>query len=282
MKVIIISKNDRRARTMARDFNRRLAMQGVKSEIIENLSARALKPDADIAIVMGGDGTILRVARWLAGQEIPILGVNFGRVGFLSTIEPEQLWPCLDLILKGGYQVEKRNMLTASIYKDQEMQLLGPALNDIVIKVNRPRVMDIRLRINNGLDKLFRGDGIICATPTGSTAYSLSAGGPVVDTSLPALVITPICAQLKSLSPAVINADSLIELEIISDHSANVAIDGEVRLTLDRGELIKITKANVVAHIIRIDLQPVKENTGKSENPANLELNPTLPSLSIV
>jgi len=276
MKVIIASKDDMRARAMAVELNRRLAIYGVKSELIEKPLSAAIK-HADLAIVLGGDGTILRVAHWLAGKEIPILGVNFGRVGFLSSIEPEQLWPALELLIKGRYQVEARTMLAVSVQKGKDVRLMEPALNDMVIKVISPQVMEIELRINNSPAKHLRGDGIICATPTGSTAYSLSAGGPVVDASLPALLITPICTQLKSLPPVVVNADAQINCKIISPHPACLAVDGEVKTTLDRGDRVRICQASEAAHIIHIDLQPISKDTG-----SNLENVDSLPSLSII
>lgn len=279
MKVIIASKEDMRARAMAVELNRRLAIYGVKSELIEKPFSTAIK-HADLAIVLGGDGTILRVAHWLAGLKIPILGVNFGRVGFLSSIEPEQLWPTLDLLIKGQYQVEERTMLAVSVQKGKDTRLLEPALNDMVIKVISPQVMEIELQINTRPSQYLRGDGIICATPTGSTAYSLSAGGPVVDASLPALLITPICAQLKTLPPMVVNADAQINCKIISHHPACLAIDGEVKATLDRGDSVRICQAAEAAHIIHIDLQPINKDT--DSNLENIELYHSLPSLSII
>ena len=270
MKVIIISKEDRRARSMAGDLNRRLTRYGAKSEITDNPHFTSIN-HADLAIVLGGDGTILRVAHWLAGTQIPILGVNFGKVGYLSSIEPEHLWPALELLITGQYQIDDRIMLAVSMQKGGDTRLLEPALNDMVIKVISPQVVEIELQINDNPPKYLRGDGIICATPTGSTAYSLSAGGPVVDTNLPALVVTPICAQLRTLFPMVVNADAQVNLKIMNNHPTCLAIDGQVKATLDRGDKVRISRSAVAAHIIQI--APHLLQTGGTEsNPHHLEL----------
>lgn len=274
MKVIIISKEDRQARSMADDLNRRLSIYGVKSEITEN--PYSVK-HADLAIVLGGDGTILRAAHGLAGKEIPILGVNFGRVGYLSSIEPEQLWPTLELLIAGQYQIDDRIMLAVSMEKGKDIRLLEPALNDMVIKAISPRVIEIELQINDRPAEYLRGDGIICATPTGSTAYSLSAGGPVVDTNLPALVITPICAQLRTLPPMVVSADAQINLKIMSHHTTCLAIDGQVKAILNKGDKVRTCQAGVAAHIIHID--PHRLPTGATNSAPQ---NHRLPSLSMV
>lgn len=270
MKVIIISKEDRQARSIAGDLNRRLTKYGVKSEIVENPHSTSIN-HTDLAIVLGGDGTILRVAHWLAGKGIPILGVNFGHVGYLSSIEPEQLWPALELLITGQYQIDDRIMLAVSLQKGGEARLFEPALNDVVIKVISPQVVEIELQINGSPPKYLRGDGIICATPTGSTAYSLSAGGPVVDTNLPALVVTPICAQLKTLPSMVVNADAQVNLKIMNNHPTCLAIDGQVKATLDRGDRVRISRSAVAAHIIRIAPHLLETGTNDSK-PQHLEL----------
>ncbi|HHV16833.1 MAG TPA: NAD(+)/NADH kinase [Gelria sp.] len=270
MKVIIISKKDSRARAMAGDLNRRLTRYGAKSEIIENLHSTSIK-HADLAFVLGGDGTILRVAHALAGKDIPILGVNFGRVGYLTSIEPEQLWPALELLITDQYHIDDRRMLEVSLQKGKDTCLFEPALNDMVIKIISPQVVDIKLQINDRPARYLRGDGIICATPTGSTAYSLSAGGPVVDTDLPVLIVTPICAQLRTLPPLVVSADAQIKLQIISNHSTCLAMDGEVKATLDRGDKVTVSQSAVVTHIIRIDSHRLR--SGPTDNYLrNLEL----------
>lgn len=270
MKVIIISKEDRRARSMAGDLNRHLTRYGVKSEIMENPYSASIN-HADLAIVLGGDGTILRVAHWLAGTQIPILGVNFGRVGYLSSIEPEELWPALKLLITGQYQIDDRIMLTVSLQKGGDTRLLEPALNDMVIKVISPQVVEIEFQINDSPPKYLRGDGIICATPTGSTAYSLSAGGPVVDTNLPALVVTPICAQLRTSPSMVVNADAQVNLKIMSNHPTCLAIDGQVKATLDRGDKVRISRSAVAAHIVHIAPHLLQTGATDSKHP-NLEV----------
>lgn len=270
MKVIIISKEDRRARSMAGDLNRHLTRYGVKSEIMENPYSASIN-HADLAIVLGGDGTILRVAHWLAGTQIPILGVNFGRVGYLSSIEPEELWPALKLLITGQYQIDDRIMLTVSLQKGGDTRLLESALNDMVIKVISPQVVEIELQINDSPPKYLRGDGIICATPTGSTAYSLSAGGPVVDTNLPALVVTPICAQLRTSPSMVVNADAQVNLKIMSNHPTCLAIDGQVKATLDRGDKVRISRSAVAAHIVHIAPHLLQTGATDSKHP-NLEV----------
>lgn len=270
MKVIIISKEDRRARSMAVNLNRRLTRYGAKSEIMDNPYSTSIN-HADLAIVLGGDGTILRVAHWLAGKDIPILGVNFGQVSYLSSIEPEQLWPALELLITGQYQIDDRIMLAVNLLKGRDTCLFEPALNDMVIKVISPQVAEIELQINDSPPKYLRGDGIICATPTGSTAYSLSAGGPVVDTNVPALVVTPICAQLRTLPPMVVSTDAQINLKIMSNHPTCLVIDREVKATLDKGDKVIISRSAMAAHMVHIAPHLLQIGAANS-NPHHLEL----------
>ena len=165
-------------------------------------------------IALGGDGTILRAAELVVGRETPILGVNIGRLGFLAGAAPEELEESLQRLRKGRYQVEERMALEAEICGKKAF-----ALNEIVIEKGvMARMVQVRTWISDAQISSFFGNGLIVATPTGSTSYSLSAGGPVVHPSLQGIVVTPICPHSLSLRPMVVPGDQSICVEVIAEH----------------------------------------------------------------
>ena len=253
MRALVVYKNDLRAHRLAKELCSTLLVRGVSANSLEShhLNYNSSIP-LDIVFVLGGDGTLLKTARHFASLGTPILGVNLGTVGFLSSIEPEDLMDALDLVLQGKFEVEKRMMIDVQLLRDglgRPHQTL--ALNDAVIKTRVLHTIKTKLLVNGVYYTTYQGDGVICATPTGSTAYSLSAGGPILDPCIPALVITPICPQLSSSRSLVIKSSSQLEFELDSDYMTYVTIDGEEEIPILKGDSVRITQSPVTAQIIQ-------------------------------
>src|SRR5690606_4682614 len=182
----------------------------------------------DLAIAIGGDGTLLHAARHVAPHGVPLIGINRGRLGFLTDVLPEQMLDAVDAILAGDHVVEKRLMLTATINGRDSGEPLR-ALNDVAIqKGETGRMLDFVTTVDGSYVNTHRGDGLIVATPTGSTAYALSCGGPIIQPNVDALVMVPICPHTLSDRPIVLTASSTVEVRVESDvdDEALVACDG--------------------------------------------------------
>ena len=211
----------------------------------------------DALITLGGDGTLLRGARRLAGQEVPILGINLGRVGFLTTAARDSVGPAVEALAAGRYAIERRQVLRAVIQgADGEERALTHALNDVVVhKGGVARV--VRMRVLIGAEEVgpYSADGIVVATPTGSTAYSLSAGGPIVVPGVEALVVTPICAHTLAVRPLVIPATSDVTLEPIAPWADDllVSFDGQVGTTLLAGDKVNVRRADHRVLLVRLE-----------------------------
>ncbi|QYZ67493.1 MAG: NAD+ kinase [Gammaproteobacteria bacterium (ex Lamellibrachia satsuma)] len=211
-----------------------------------------LPSNSDLVIVVGGDGTLLHAARVLADQDTPILGINLGRLGFLADISPGEMLPHLDAILAGDYDEERRFMLQASIGEDKGSSDAIPAFNDVVVhKWNIARMIEFETYINGKLVNDQRSDGLIISTPTGSTAYALSGGGPLLMPSLNALVLVPICPHTLSNRPIVVDGDSEVEIHLAQGHAEHVRVtcDGQATLPVVEGDIIRIRKAE---HPVRL------------------------------
>lgn len=195
-------------------------------------------PVADLALVIGGDGTLLRAARKLAPLGIPVVGVNTGTLGFLVRIEAQKLESYLQRLHEGVYQIEEREMLTVQ-------GVASPVLNDVVIKNGNPsRLTKLRFYIQETHVATYEADGLILATPTGSTAYTLSAGGPVVSPEVPAIVVTPICPHSLSAKAVVIPADKTVRVENASaSQEALCAMDGQESFMVAPGESVTVEQA---------------------------------------
>ncbi|HHW73651.1 MAG TPA: NAD(+)/NADH kinase [Firmicutes bacterium] len=199
----------------------------------------------DIFIVVGGDGTILRAARDLAAWEVPILGINLGHKGFLAEIEVEQMDRYLQYVLTGRYQFLERMMLQAAVMRKGEMMGQFIALNDIVISRGPfSRILTLNTTINDNFLESYSGDGVIIATPTGSTGYSLSAGGPIVNPSLELIVITPICPHSLNNRAVIATAEERICMRV-DTRQAQVVLtaDGQVAFSLEDGDEIFVQKS---------------------------------------
>ncbi|HLS47918.1 MAG TPA: NAD(+)/NADH kinase [Gemmatimonadales bacterium] len=210
----------------------------------------------DALLTFGGDGTLLRGARLLDGAAAPILGVNLGRVGFLTTATRETLLPALDAIVSGQYAIESLQALMASITSSDGATIQRRrALNDVVIhKGGLARVVRTHVYIDGVNVGPYSADGIIVSTPTGSTAYSLSAGGPIVVQGVEALVVTPICAHTLAIRPLVVRASSTVTIEPMAEWAADVLVsfDGQTGSTLAAGERVEVRRAEERVRIVRL------------------------------
>ncbi len=209
----------------------------------KTISRSDLVETADLFIVIGGDGTFLGAARSLINSEKPLLGVNAGRLGFLADIAPEKLQHELDEILSGEYILEDRILLDGEITGNTDRPIKDIALNDISIHMrNTIRMIEFETKVDNQALHTLRADGLIVSTPTGSTAYSLSAGGPVIHPGLNVLSLAPICPHTLSSRPIVVNGNSEIEINLLSDCDvpAVVAFDGQNTHDIEPGDTLKI------------------------------------------
>ncbi|MGE0082314.1 MAG: NAD(+) kinase [Thiohalomonadaceae bacterium] len=207
---------------------------------------------ADLAIAVGGDGTLLAAARSLARYDVPLLGINLGRLGFLTDISPKEFEQRLDEILDGNYMAEERFLLHCTIIREGEHISESEALNDVVVhKWEVARMIEVETWVNGQFVHTLRSDGLIVSTPTGSTAYALSGGGPIMHANLDAIVLVPICPHTMSNRPIVVRGDSLIEVLVREDtHShAQITCDGQINLGLVSGDRIRIRKAD---HRVRL------------------------------
>lgn len=207
-------------------------------------------------VTLGGDGTLLRGARMLKGTETPVIGVNLGRVGFLTTAARDQLDTVMDALVSGDYLVERRLAISASIIgADGVARSQQLALNDIVVhKGGVARVIRTSVIIEGEEVGPFSADGIIVATPTGSTAYSLSAGGPILVPGVESLVVTPICAHTLAVRPLVIPARFTVSIEPIAPWADDllVSFDGQVGTTLSGGDRVVVRRSPTYVHLVRL------------------------------
>jgi NAD+ kinase len=211
-----------------------------------------LAPGADLIVAVGGDGAMLHAARMAAMADVPVLGVNRGRLGFLADVGPEQMLQSLDDALGGRCQAERRMLLAAQLLADGR-PIDALALNDVVVaKRETGRMVDVRTWVNGAYVNTHVGDGFIIATPTGSTAYALSCGGPIVHPSLDAVVLVPVCPHTLSDRPIVVPADSVVEIELADrfESRAQVVCDGIVLCDLDPGVRLRIERARVSATLL--------------------------------
>lgn len=211
-----------------------------------------LADDVDILISMGGDGTMLAASRAAGPVGTPVLGINLGSLGFLTQLQPHQLGEALDAVIAGDYQIDKRMVLKATI--EGKSRLESPyALNDVVID-NGPiaRLIDITLFANDEKVVTYRADGLILATPTGSTAYSLASGGPIVHPGVQAIVASPISSFSLSTRPIVFPADEVLELHIHSQHGvAGLTLDGQVSAPLMDFDKVIVTRGDYSVKLIK-------------------------------
>lgn len=199
----------------------------------------------ELIIVVGGDGTLLNAARSLVEYDVPILGINLGRLGFLADVTPSHLTETLDLIFSGNYREDRRAILQAQVFRGDDLINQSAAFNDVVLHTkNVARMIEYETHIHGQFVNVTRSDGMIVSTPTGSTAYALSGGGPILHPGLNAIVLVPICPHTMSHRPIVVDADSIIEIIVSESNQAQAqcTCDGQIDLPTENGDRIVIEK----------------------------------------
>ncbi len=240
------------AAQLAREMVARLAERGVQAVVeaeagvsgVPAAPGRELGATADLIVVLGGDGTLIHAAGLCAGREVPILGVNMGTLGFLTEFPRDRLWEALDAALSGKLQASRRLMLSAELRRDGKVLLSGAVLNDVVVSRDAlSRLARLEVSVDDSEAATYEADGLIIATPTGSTAYSLSAGGPIVYPTLDAILLTPICPHALTQRPVVLPADLPIRVKLVSRGEMFVTLDGAHGRHLQAGDEVQIRTA---------------------------------------
>jgi len=212
----------------------------------------------DMIIVLGGDGTLISVARAVGVLNTPILGVNLGSLGFLTEITRQELFKVLSEVLEGRYTVSDRLMLEAVVSRNGEVANRYQLLNDVVInKGALARIIDMELYVNESYLTTFKADGLIISSPTGSTAYNMAAGGPIIYPGTDCFVITPICPHMLTNRPMIVPADSVIRIEVkFTDEDVVLTADGQVGMPLKGGDIVEVHRS---VSRTRLILSPDKE-----------------------
>ncbi|MGH8597406.1 MAG: NAD(+) kinase [Gammaproteobacteria bacterium] len=230
-----------------------LSEEACRSRGMTAVDANEVVRDRDLVIAVGGDGTLLRAAQLAFPRNVPLLGVNLGRLGFLADLSPHEVAGELAAILNGAYATEERFVLRCEIWRGGGVIATGHALNDVVIqRWNTTRLITLHTYVDERFVHSQRSDGMIVSTPTGSTAYALSGGGPIVYPALAAIVLVPVCPHTLTNRPIVLANTVRIEIELASDHpnESRVTCDGNALPGVNAGDLIRITKHDQVVHLI--------------------------------
>ncbi len=211
-----------------------------------------LEGKVDLVIAFGGDGTMLSAVRSAGALEIPVLGINLGSLGFLTELTPVNLEHTLDRVYRGDYFIEKRMLLEARVHGECTNEVLT-ALNDIVVdKGSIVRVIHLDLYVNDEFISSYAGDGLIVATPTGSTAYALAVGGPIIHPTIEAIIVAPIAPHTLAQRPMVFSQKDRLKMVVASERrDATLTIDGQIACTLQHGESISIQRSSIMARLVR-------------------------------
>jgi NAD+ kinase len=263
LKVGIIGKrNNTEVYNIVRDLVKWLEEKGVEylvdSELGKSLKLDNTVKQADIpkhvelVIVFGGDGTFLSVSKQVNEYNIPILGINSGGLGFLTEFTLNELYPIMEKIIGDDYEIEERGMLSVSVYKKNKKFGSYTVLNDLVINNGKvSRIIDLAIYAEGNLITTFKADGIIFSTPTGSTAYSLSAGGPIVHPTLPVTLITPICPHILTNRPLVVSNEMEITVKVLTVGSSYLTLDGQETVKVELNDEIKLKKSDSTVKLIK-------------------------------
>lgn len=234
----------------------KFSVTGMKVNYVKKI---ALFENIDLMIILGGDGTILQEAAACAKYGIPVMGINLGKVGFLTEIECDNIENALDKLLAEKYTIEKRMLIKLEIRREGKTVCVQNALNDVVVsKPSGAKLIDMELYAGDELVNRYIADGLIIATPTGSTGYSISAGGPVVDPSMTLYIATPICPHMLSARSAVLSADKPIIIRLDSaypDNEAVVTADGDVQGYISSADEVAVLKSKYEFQLIRTGRQ---------------------------
>jgi NAD+ kinase len=219
---------------------------------VQAVSKEEFLKDVEMIMVLGGDGTFLGAGRLSLQRNIPLLGVNLGRLGFLTEIAVQELFPVLERIREGHLILESRDVLQVRVKRDSEILFEDHVINDAVVsKTSIARLLEIETRVNQNFLALFKADGLIIATPTGSTAYSLAAGGPIVFPTMDAIIMTPICPHSLNQRPLVIPDSVTVSVHVQTSTNASVTLDGKIARELEKDEYVEIGRSPFTINIIK-------------------------------
>lgn len=211
-----------------------------------------LPSQSDLLVVLGGDGTLLSMARAVGDLGVPIVGVNLGDLGFLSATTLDEMIPALEALLRGEMVIEDRMMLAVRVYRDGQTAGDWLALNDAVItKGAVSRIINLSVSIEGQHAILYRADGLIVSTPTGSTAYSLSAGGPILYPTLDGIVLTPICSHTLTNRPIVVPGTQHVEITLLTSQEVMLTVDGQVGFGLREHDVVEVGRAPAAIQLVR-------------------------------
>lgn len=256
---IVVKKNVPEATKLAHDAAAFLEKKKIKVVFDEHAEKGDIIKKVDMMLVLGGDGTFLSVARRMIAKSIPILGVNMGQLGFLTEVKKTELFAALEKALRGRLPTSERVMLECALIRKGKTLLKTPIVNDVVVSKGAiARIFDMQVLIDGLLVTNIKADGLIVSTPTGSTAYCLAAGGPIVAPHVPAMVLAPICPHSLTLRPLVVSEES--EITIIPQYKSGsvvLTLDGQSSVDLKAADMIRITKYK--KHPIRILHSPERD-----------------------
>jgi NAD+ kinase len=220
----------------------------------EVLPGASLAGAADALVVLGGDGTLLAASQLALPRGLPVLGVNFGSLGFLTDVALPELYPALEGLLRGTHRYEERGLLRARLTRPGQADFEHDVLNDIVItKAALSRIIELQVSIDGGFVSSFRADGLILSSPTGSTAYNLAAGGPIVHPGLRAMLVTPICPHMLTNRPLVVGDESRVEVRLsqAADALVHITFDGQQGFPLAGHDVLEVTRSPRVLRLVR-------------------------------
>jgi NAD+ kinase len=254
---IVVKKDGREALDVAKDVMEYLKSKDVQTTC-DVATARNMKiqgvdtgaASGDLVLVLGGDGTLLWAESKISGRNLPLLGINFGTMGFLTEISPENWKEAIDRVLEGRFSIEDRDKIDVFLNGEN----IGRALNEVVVKTSVPvEMLNLEVRLDDQEVETMMADGVIVATPTGSTAYSMSVGGPIVDHRVKAFIITSISPFKLGARPIVVPDESQITIKLKGKKSGVVVIDGESRREVSSDDEIKLTKSRDHAHLVKLE-----------------------------
>lgn len=260
---IVVKPGHAEARATADELSTWLKSRGI-GQSGEPVSADEIRADsalslnADLIVVLGGDGTMISTARMIGDADVLVLGINYGSLGYLTDFRIEEMFPALESITTGQYEIDRRVMLDAEHWRDNEKLAAGRVLNDVVInKAALARIIEIDVNLNGLFVNSFRADGLIVSTPTGSTAYNLSAGGPIIYPSMNAVVLTPICPFTLTNRPIVVPDTAEIELTLDNENEGVVlSLDGQTGYPMEAQDRVVIRKSKTTFNLV----QPANRN----------------------
>lgn len=258
---VVVKPDFEKAWATASELSKWFAKRGIRTFTeknngdsgIENVSREVFKEQADLIVVLGGDGTMISTSRLTGSREIPVLGINYGSLGYLTDFRIEEMTAALEAILDGDYEIDRRVMLDVEHLRDAQILATGRVLNDVVInRAVLAKIIEVEITLDELYVNSFRADGMIVATPTGSTAYSLSAGGPIVYPSMNAVVLTPVCPFTLTNRPIIVPDAAEIKLKLKSkSEGVMLTLDGQVGYPMLTDDQVVIRKSATSFNLVQ-------------------------------